>query len=100
MEVQVGFHGVFRLGQPFPLTVELTNIGRSMEGTLEVEVPKGGPSKGVPAYSIFHRKKIFIGTQIHKEFVFTVDPDSVARSLTIRFFRHDKELVTRELDLI
>ncbi len=42
LEVEVGFHGVFELGQPFPLTVNLTNLGRPVEGILEVKVWKGG----------------------------------------------------------
>jgi len=38
IEARVGFHGVFQLGRPFPLEIELVNSGRPAEGTLDVQV--------------------------------------------------------------
>ncbi len=36
IDARVGFHGVFQLGRPFPLEVELINSGRSADGVLDV----------------------------------------------------------------
>ena len=46
IESRVGFHGVFQLGRPFPLEIELSNTGGPVEGVLEVQVWKGGATKG------------------------------------------------------
>ena len=32
LEVEPGFRGVFKLGQPFPVSVTLTNLGGPVEG--------------------------------------------------------------------
>jgi hypothetical protein len=32
IEPRIGFHGVFQLGRPFPLEIELSNSGRPAEG--------------------------------------------------------------------
>jgi len=63
LEPQVDFHGLFQLGQPFPLRVDLTNLGRPTEGILEVKVWKGGPSKGMEAYPFYYRRGLFLPAQ-------------------------------------
>ncbi len=50
IEPRVGFHGVFQLGRPFPLEVNLENIGPPAEGILEIEVWKGGAAQGGVPY--------------------------------------------------
>ncbi|MSP38308.1 MAG: hypothetical protein EXR70_07445 [Deltaproteobacteria bacterium] len=56
IEPRVGFHGVFQLGRPFPLEVELTNSGRPAEGLLEVQVWKGGATKGGAPFAVNYRR--------------------------------------------
>src|ERR1700747_3219224 len=85
IEPRVGFHGVFQLGRPFPLEVELANTGRPAEGILDVRVWKGGASKAGALYALYSRKEIFLPSQSKKTVEFTVDPDFISRPLTITF---------------
>ncbi len=98
LEVEVGFHGVFELGQPFPLTVNLTNLGRPVEGILEVKVWKGGPSKGIDSYPFAYKGSVFLSAQARKRILFTVNPDSMARPLTVSFSGPGVQ-ASREIDL-
>lgn len=99
LEPQVGFHGWFQLGYPFPIRVEVDNRGGPVEGILEVMIWKGGPTRGVGTYPVFHQRQAFLSAQSRKSFQFTVDPDSVSRPLTVTFsgagFRHSKEVDLR-----
>lgn len=85
IDARVGFHGVFQLGRPFPLEVELANSGRPAEGILDVQVWKGGATKGGTPYPIKYRREIFLAAQARKTVQFTVDPDFISRPLSISF---------------
>ncbi len=85
IQAEVGFHGLFQLGHPFPLTVNLSNSGRPVEGTLQVKVWKGGPTKGINLYPFYYQRAVLLSAQSQKSFQFTVDPDSVSRPLTVTF---------------
>jgi len=98
LEARLGFHGLFQLGEPFPLTVNLFNSGQPVEGTLEVEVWKGGPAKGIHPYVFTYRKEVFLAAQSPKSIPFTVEPDSMAKPLTVRFLGPQGEL-SQEIDL-
>jgi hypothetical protein len=98
LETQVGFHGLFHLGHPFPLKVELTNMGLPVEGTVEVTVWKGGAPKGIGAFPIYYRREIFLSAQARKVVQFTVDPGSISRPLTARF-HSPRGSVLKEVDL-
>lgn len=98
IEAQVGFHGIFQLGHPFPVRVELTNLGRPAEGILEVKVWKGGPSRGVGSYPFYYRREVLLPAQARKSVRFTVDPDSLSRPLTVSFSAPG-ERVSKEIDL-
>jgi len=98
IEPRVGFHGVFQLGQPFPLEVELINAGPPVEGRLEVEVWKGGGSKAGALYPLAYRRDIFLSAQSQKKLQFTVDPDFLSRPLKISF-TSSTVIASRELDL-
>ena len=98
IEARVGFHGVFQLGRPFPLEVELTNSGRPVDGTLDVQVWKGGATKGGTPYPVKYRREMFIAAQSRKSLQLTVDPDFVSRPLTISFTSPTIN-AARELDL-
>jgi hypothetical protein len=74
IEPRIGFHGVFQLGRPFPLEIELSNSGRPAEGTLEIAVWKGGATKGGVPYPLYYRRDIFLSPQSRKTLP-TVDPD-------------------------
>ena len=98
LDVEVGFHGLFQLGRPFPIRVEVVNQGPPVEGTLEATVWKGGAAKGVGAFPIYHRRLLFIGAQARKGVSFTLDPGSISRPLTINF-RGPRSSVSKEIDL-
>ncbi|MGE5216973.1 MAG: hypothetical protein ACM3SP_08230 [Chloroflexota bacterium] len=98
IDARVGFHGVFQLGHPFPLEVELSNTGRPVEGALEVQVWKGGATKGGAPYRANYRRQLFLGGQARKSVQLTVDPDFISRPLTVRFIAADVTAV-REIDL-
>jgi len=98
IDARVGFHGVFQLGHPFPLEVELSNTGRPVEGALEVQVWKGGATKGGSPYRAIYRRDLFIGGQARKIVQLTVDPDFISRPLTLRFASADAT-AAREIDL-
>lgn len=85
IRAQPGFGGVFRLGEPLPLRVELVNSGAAVRGVLEVEEARGGPTRGIPAYSFLQRRDVFLSAHARKVVFLTVDPDSVARPLRLRF---------------
>lgn len=98
LEPQVGFHGLFQLGHPFPLRVDLTNSGRPVEGTLEVRLWKGGAVRGSGAYPFYYQRRVFLSAQARKSVQFTVDPDSLSRPLTVSFSSPTFE-VSKEIDL-
>jgi len=98
IEPRVGFHGVFQLGRPFPLEIELSNSGRPTGGNLEVRVWKGGASKAGAPYPLYYRREIFLSSQSTKSVQFTVDPDFISRPLTIGFTSPTGSTF-RELDL-
>jgi len=98
IEPRVGFHGIFQLGKPFPLEIELTNTGRPAEGMLDVQVWKGGATKGGAPYPVKYRRDLFLAAQSRKTLQFTVDPDFISRPLTIVFSGPDAK-ASRELDL-
>ena len=85
IDARVGFHGVFRLGRPFPLEIEISNSGLSAEGIVDVRVWKGGATKGGTPYPLVYRREIFVPAQSRKTVQFTVDPDFISRPLTIAF---------------
>ncbi len=98
IEPRIGFHGVFQLGRPFPLEVELNNSGRPAEGTLEVQVWRGGATKGGNPYPLLYRKEIFLPAQSRKTVQLTIEPDFVSRPLAITFASPGAR-ASRELDL-
>ncbi len=98
LEVEPGFHGVFKLGQPFPVSVTLTNLWEPVEGVLEVKVWKGGPSKVVAPYTFHYRREVSLAAQSRRRVQFTVDPDSMARPLNVSFLSITGK-VSQEVDL-
>ena len=98
IDARVGFHGVFQLGRPFPLEVELSNSGRPAEGTIDVQVWKGGATKGGTPYPVKYRREVFLAAQSRKTLQFTVDPDFISRPLTISFSSASVN-AAREIDL-
>ena len=98
IEPRVGFHGVFQLGRPFPLEVELSNSGRPAEGTLEITVWKGGATKGGAPYPLYYRRDVFLSPQSRKTVQLTVDPDFISRPLKIMFLS-PAGTASREIDL-
>ena len=98
LEVQVGFHGLFQLGRPFPIRVEVVNQGPALEGTVEATVWKGGAAKGAGAFPVYHRRQLFVGAEARKAVSFTIDPASISRPLTVSF-RGQRSSVSREIDL-
>ncbi len=98
LEVEPGFHGVFKLGQPFPVTITLTNLGRAVEGILDVKVWKGGPSKVVAPYPFHYRRAVFLARQSRRQVQITADPDSMARPLNVSFSTNTGK-VSLEVDL-
>lgn len=98
IEPQVGFRGVFQLGRPFPLVIVLSNSGRPVEGTLDVQVWKGGATKGGTPYAVKYRREVFLPGQARKTVQLTVDPDFISRPLVIAFTSAAVR-AARELDL-
>ena len=98
IEARVGFHGVFQLGRPFPLDIELSNSGRPVQGVLEVQVWKGGATKGGTPYPLHYRRELFLSAHSRRAVQLTVDPDFISRPLSISFSSQEGR-ASRELDL-
>jgi hypothetical protein len=98
IEPRIGFHGVFQLGRPFPLEIELSNSGRPAEGTLEITVWKGGATKGGAPYPLYYRRDVFLSPQSRKTVQLTVDPDFISRPLKITFLS-PTGTASREIDM-
>lgn len=98
LDAEVGFHGLFHLGDPFPLTVDIANQGRPVEGTLEVQLWKGGAAKGIDAYPFYYRREVVLSAQSRKSVQFTIDPDSLSRPLVVSFSSQTIK-VSKEIDL-
>lgn len=98
LEPRIGFHGLFQLGNPFPVWVDLRNSGRPVEGNLEVKVWKGGPARGQGSYAFYYHKEIFLPAQSRKTVHFTIDPDSVSKPLVVTFSSQGLRW-SREIDL-
>jgi hypothetical protein len=98
IEARVGFHGVFQLGQPFPLEVSLENVGPPVEGVLEIEVWKGGAVQAGAAYRTLHYREVFLPARSRRSVQFTIDPDFLSRPFKIQFTSATAS-ASRELDL-
>jgi hypothetical protein len=98
IDPEVGFHGVFQLGRPFPLEVSLANSGRPADGTLEIQVWKGGATQGGAPYPTSHRRDVFLPARSQRTVQFTIDPDFLSRPLKIKFTSPTAS-ASRELDL-
>jgi hypothetical protein len=98
IEPRVGFHGVFQLGRPFPLELEVSNSGRPADGFVEVQVWKGGAAKSGVPYPLYYRRDLFVSGQSRKTIQLTVDPDFISRPLVISFISPAGS-ASRELDL-
>ncbi len=85
IEPHVGFRGVFQLGRPFPLEIELRNSGRPTEGVLDVQVWKRDATKGGAPFAVNYRREVFLQAQARKAVQLTVDPDFISRPLVISF---------------
>ena len=85
IRAQPGFGGIYRLGEPLPVRIELVNSGVAVRGVLEVVEARGGPTRGIEPYSFIQRRDIFLSTHARKVVFVTVDPDSVAQPLLLRF---------------
>jgi hypothetical protein len=98
LRVEVGYHGVFQLGRPFPIKIEIANTGPPVEGTIEAMVWKGGATKGSGAFAVHHQRRVLVGAAARKSATFTIDPGSVSRPLTVSF-HGPRFTVTQEVDL-
>jgi hypothetical protein len=98
LSVEIGYHGVFQLGHPFPIKIEVANTGPPVDGVVEATVWKGGGAKGTGAFPIYHRRRLLIGAAAKKSASFTIDPGSVSRPLIVSF-RGPRSTVTQEVDL-
>jgi hypothetical protein len=98
IEPRVGFRGVFQLGRPFPLEIELNNTGRPAEGILEVQVWKGGATRGGTTYPVKYRRDLYLAAQSRRTVQFTVDPDFLSRPVSI-VFSSPAAKASREIDL-
>jgi len=98
IEPRIGFRGVFQLGRPFPVEIELYNAGRAIDGVLELQVWKGGPTKGGSPYPFVYRREVFLSPQARKTLQLTVDPDFISRPLTVSF-NSAAGKASREVDL-
>ena len=67
------------------MRIELVNSGVAVRGVLEVVEARGGPTRGMAPYSFVQRRDIFLSTHARKVVFVTVDPDSVAQPLMLRF---------------
>jgi len=94
LHVHPGFGGVFRLGSAFPLRVEVVNEGPAVRGVLEIVEARGGPTRGIASYVLTHRRELFLSAQSRKVVRVTVDPDTVAKPLLVRFLTSDKPIET------
>lgn len=94
LSAQVGFGGIFRLGSAFPLRVEVVNDGPAVQGVLEVVEARGGPTRGTLPYVLTHRRELFLSAQSRKVVQVTVDPDTVAKPLRVRFLTGDQVIET------
>jgi len=65
--------------------IELVNSGVAVRGVLEVVEARGGPTRGIEPYSFIQRRDIFLSTHARKVVFVTVDPDTVAQPLLLRF---------------
>lgn len=98
LDVEVGYHGVFQLGRPFPIKIEVSNHGPPVDGTVEATVWKGGGTKGSSGFPIYHRRRLLVSAAARKSASFTIDPGSVSRPLIVSF-HGPRATVTQEIDL-
>ena len=98
LEPRIGFHGVFQLGRPLPIEIEIFNNGLPAEALLEVRAWKGGATKGGAPYPVDYRREVFVAAQGRKTVQMTIDPDFISRPLSIKFSSAAGNAV-RELDL-
>src|SRR5258706_473521 len=98
LDVEVGFRGVFQLGRPFPIKVEVNNQGPAVEGTVEATVWQGSAVKGGGAFPVYHRRRLFVGAGARKSASFTIDPGAISRPLLVAF-HSPRASAAREIDL-
>ncbi len=82
INIALGFSGIFKLGQWTPLTITVSNNGRTRSGTLEVEVPNTTATLGERTTTL-HRRGLELAPGARKRFRFTVFLDSFAHPLHV-----------------
>jgi len=92
MEAQVGFDGLFRLGQWTPITVEIENNGKDIQGSLEV-VANQNSITGM----IFSRSAVVPGNS-RKRFVLYVQVNSIQQEMHINLVEGGKTIKTVKID--
>ncbi|MDE0030895.1 MAG: hypothetical protein OXU42_16015 [Deltaproteobacteria bacterium] len=85
IHAEPGFGGIFRLGEALPVRIELVNSGAAVRGVLEVVEARGGPTRGMDPYSFIQQRDLFLSAHARKVLFVTVDPDTVAQPLVLRF---------------
>ena len=67
------------------MRIELVNSGAAVRGVLEVVEARGGPTRGMEPYSFIQQRDVFLSAHARKVLFVTVDPDTVALPLVLRF---------------
>jgi hypothetical protein len=98
MEYELGFDGHFELHRWTPLTVVLTNRGAAARGTLEVVVTSGSEYFQNVRRTV-HAMDVEIPHNSKKLCAFTVNLQSVAHALVIRYRSAERIFLSAEVNL-
>lgn len=85
IKAEVGFGGLFQLGQPFPLSVTVANHGRPVEGMLRAQVWKGGPTRGGALHPLLYEKRLFVSARSERRVQLVIEPDLIGRPVVVTF---------------
>lgn len=93
--VQVGYHNTVKLGQWMPVTVDLTNSGPDLDGTLEIQTSStsgGGPPIGAAVY----QAPVSLASGATKHFRTYVTQD-FAGTVRARVTQNGREVASQEV---
>lgn len=93
--VQAGYHGVVKTGDWMPVTIDVTNGGPDVEGSLEVQASsngQGGPPQGTAVY----QTPLSLASGATKHFRTYVAEDYAGVTVTARVVQNGRVLATKD----
>ncbi len=94
--VKVGYSGFVKAQQWLPVTVDLTNKGQGVDGTLEITTGTGSAQSGQPIESVIYQTHVSLPAGATKHLRTYAVEDQVPSTVSVRFVSNGRVLVSAD----